>query len=57
MIIRVFNTINLTAIAMQSAMAFFMLTAHAMLASFGALYARSRERTMPDFHEKIIGLK
>ncbi len=38
-------------------MAFFMLTARAMLAPLAALYARGRERTMPDFQEKFLWLK
>ena len=57
MIIRVFNIINLTAIAMQSAMVGNMLSARAMLVQNGALYARGRERTMPDFQEKFLRLK
>ncbi len=57
MIIRVFNTINLTAHAMQSAMVGNMLSARVMLVRIGALYARGRARTMPDFHEKFLWLK
>ena len=57
MIIRVFNTINPTAITMQSTMVGNMLSARAMLMRIGALYARGRERTMPDFHEKFLWLK
>ena len=57
MIIRVFNTINPTALTMQSAMMWNMLSARAMLMRIGTLYARGRERTMPDFHEKFLWQK
>ena len=50
MSIRVFVTINITAIAIQSAMAFFILSARVMLVPFGPLYARGRERTCRYFH-------
>ena len=53
--IRVFDTINLTAHAMQSAMVGNMLSARAMLVPFDALYARGRERTMADFPETLEG--
>ena len=55
--IRVFDTINPTAFTMQSAMMWNMLSARVMLVQNGALYARGRERTMHDFHEKFLGLK
>ena len=55
--IRVFDTINPSARAMQSAMVGDMLSARMMLVQNGALYACGRERTMPDFHEKFLGLK
>ena len=57
MIIRVFNTINPTAITMQSAMVGNMLSARAMLMRIGALFARGRERTMLDFRKIFVWLK
>ena len=57
MSIRVFDTINLSARAMPSALMWNMLSARAMLVQNGALYARGRERTMPDFHEIFLWLK
>ena len=57
MSIRVFDTINLSARAMLSAMVGNMLSARVMLAPNRAMYARGRERTMPDFHEKFLWLK
>ena len=53
--IRVFDTINPSARVMQSAMVGDMLSARVMRVQNGALYARGRERTMPDFHETLEG--
>ena len=49
----VFNTINLTAHAMQSAMLWNMLSARAMLVPFGALYVLGRERTCRCYHPAL----
>ncbi len=49
----VFNTINLTAHAMQSAMVWNMLSARAMLMPFGALYVLGRERTCRYYHPAL----
>ena len=53
MSVRVFDTINLTAIMMQSAMVGNMLSARAMLVRFGALYALGRERTCRNYHPAL----
>ncbi len=53
--IRVFDTINLSARVMQSAMVGDMLSARVMRVPNGALSARSRERTMADFPETLEG--
>ena len=53
MSIRVFDTINLTAITMQSAMVWNMLSARAMLVPFGALYVLGRERTCRCYHPAL----
>ena len=53
MSIRVFDTINLTAITMQSAMVWNMLSARAMLMQNGALYALGRERTCRCYHPAL----
>ena len=53
--IRVFDTINPSARAMQSAMVGDMLSARMMLVQNGALYACGRERTMTDFRETLEG--
>jgi hypothetical protein len=50
-------SISLSARLMLFAMAEDMLSARVMLVQKCALYARGRERTMPDFHEKFLGLK
>jgi hypothetical protein len=42
---------------MQSTMVGNMLSARALLVRIGTLYARGRERTMPDFYEKFLGPK
>ena len=57
MSIRVFDTFNLSARAMQSTMVGNMLSARVMLVQNGALYARGRERTMPDLQEIFLWLK
>ena len=53
MIIRVFNTINPTAITMQSAMVGNMLSARAMLVLLCALYVLGRERTCRNYHPAL----
>ena len=53
MSVRVFDTINLTAIMMQSAMVWNMLSARAMLVPFGALYVLGRERTCRNYHPAL----
>ena len=53
MSIRVFDTINPSAIMMQSTMVWNMLSARAMLVPFGALYVLGRERTCQCYHPAL----